>query len=295
MKIIKDEYKEKKRELRQRTEIKWERDIIFSDAGFEDIIPLFKKTAAEYEALLYYFSITVLEEKRLIDKEKINVEKDGVWAYHWYDICFPPKTELLDVALSFPEFEDRFDGELYKRLKRVSFQGYGKEWNFSGTLDAEHGYFELESTRNRLLDRDYYLGKYGEVVRNVGVDLDEWDNALQKWSRLYGDHSYAREIWLGQGDNCLKDISEEEAKRKCIMNGGDFYDYEDGLYEEIIEKEKKLQGGKKMSIENIGTHISEARKKVGLTQDELAEAVGVSAQAVSKWENGWNLPDIENL
>jgi GTP pyrophosphokinase len=50
-----------------------------------------------------------------------------------------------------------------------------------------------------------------------------------------------------------------------------------------------------MNIEKIGTKIAEERKKQGFTQEQLAEALGVSAQAVSKWENGWNLPDIENL
>ena len=49
-----------------------------------------------------------------------------------------------------------------------------------------------------------------------------------------------------------------------------------------------------MSIETIGTVISRLRKENHITQDELAKAVGVSAQAVSKWENG-GVPDIELL
>ncbi len=35
----------------------------------------------------------------------------------------------------------------------------------------------------------------------------------------------------------------------------------------------------------IGKKIAQYRKDKGLTQDELAELLGVSAQAVSKWEN----------
>jgi GTP pyrophosphokinase len=50
-----------------------------------------------------------------------------------------------------------------------------------------------------------------------------------------------------------------------------------------------------MDMQSTGRKISEQRKKLGLTQEQLAEKVGVSAQAVSKWENGHNLPDIENL
>lgn len=37
------------------------------------------------------------------------------------------------------------------------------------------------------------------------------------------------------------------------------------------------------------------RKKSGLTQEQLAEQVGVSRQAIAKWENGDALPDIDNL
>ena len=45
----------------------------------------------------------------------------------------------------------------------------------------------------------------------------------------------------------------------------------------------------------IGNAIKKARVACGLTQEKLSELVGVSVQAVSKWEHGKNLPDIENL
>ena len=50
-----------------------------------------------------------------------------------------------------------------------------------------------------------------------------------------------------------------------------------------------------MNAKEIGAKIAALRKKQGITQEALAEQVGVSAQAVSKWENGWNLPDYDNL
>lgn len=50
-----------------------------------------------------------------------------------------------------------------------------------------------------------------------------------------------------------------------------------------------------MDLTIIGNHIAEVRKKAGLTREALAEAVGVSVQAVGKWETGRNLPDLENL
>lgn len=45
--------------------------------------------------------------------------------------------------------------------------------------------------------------------------------------------------------------------------------------------------------EQIGIRIGVLRKKSGLSQQALAEKLGVSAQAVSKWESGKNLPDID--
>jgi len=45
----------------------------------------------------------------------------------------------------------------------------------------------------------------------------------------------------------------------------------------------------------LGKRIAEYRKEKGLTQEELAEKLGVSAQAVSKWENDNSCPDIMML
>ena len=43
---------------------------------------------------------------------------------------------------------------------------------------------------------------------------------------------------------------------------------------------------------NIGRNILELRKQKNITQEELAAELGVTAAAVSKWENGYTLPDI---
>ena len=45
----------------------------------------------------------------------------------------------------------------------------------------------------------------------------------------------------------------------------------------------------------LGTRIAEQRRKMNLTQDQLAERMGVSSQAVSKWENDLSCPDISLL
>ena len=46
-----------------------------------------------------------------------------------------------------------------------------------------------------------------------------------------------------------------------------------------------------MDMMKIGGYIQHLRKAAGLTQKQLAEKLGVSFQAVSKWENGDALPD----
>lgn len=46
-----------------------------------------------------------------------------------------------------------------------------------------------------------------------------------------------------------------------------------------------------MDQEKIGEFISEKRKEKGLTQAELAEKLGITDRAVSKWERGKSLPD----
>lgn len=43
---------------------------------------------------------------------------------------------------------------------------------------------------------------------------------------------------------------------------------------------------------NIGQKIQELRKQKNIKQEELAAELGVTAAAVSKWENGYTLPDI---
>jgi len=50
-----------------------------------------------------------------------------------------------------------------------------------------------------------------------------------------------------------------------------------------------------MNQEKVGKFIKEIRKKNNLTQSGFAKKLGVTYQAVSKWENGKNIPDISLL
>lgn len=46
---------------------------------------------------------------------------------------------------------------------------------------------------------------------------------------------------------------------------------------------------------NIAKNIKALRTAKGITQEELAERLHVTRQAISSWENGKNQPDIQTL
>ena len=48
-------------------------------------------------------------------------------------------------------------------------------------------------------------------------------------------------------------------------------------------------------MNSIGKNIKKWRSEKGITQDQLAEKLHVTRQAVSNWENGKTQPDIETL
>lgn len=50
-----------------------------------------------------------------------------------------------------------------------------------------------------------------------------------------------------------------------------------------------------MNTEKIGEFISKRRKECNLTQEALANKIYVTNKAVSRWENGKSLPEIETL
>ena len=50
-----------------------------------------------------------------------------------------------------------------------------------------------------------------------------------------------------------------------------------------------------MDMKMVGAQIAQLRKEKGLTQNDLGDRLGVSFQAVSKWERGETLPDTAIL
>ena len=50
-----------------------------------------------------------------------------------------------------------------------------------------------------------------------------------------------------------------------------------------------------MEKQTIGSMIAELRKKQGMTQAELAEKLGITDKAVSKWERDLSFPDVNSI
>lgn len=50
-----------------------------------------------------------------------------------------------------------------------------------------------------------------------------------------------------------------------------------------------------MNLKKAGAFIKELRKESGLTQEQLAEHLNVSGRTVSRWETGYNMPDLDVL
>ena len=61
--------------------------------------------------------------------------------------------------------------------------------------------------------------------------------------------------------------------------------------EYIREKEIEFS----MNANTLGEFVAALRQEKGLTQKQLADRLGVTDKAVSRWEKGKNYPDIELL
>lgn len=50
-----------------------------------------------------------------------------------------------------------------------------------------------------------------------------------------------------------------------------------------------------MNTEKIGAFIAQCRKVKNMTQQQLADELGITNKAVSKWETGQGMPDVSML
>ena len=63
----------------------------------------------------------------------------------------------------------------------------------------------------------------------------------------------------------------------------------------IIEAENPHKGSDVTMSLQLGVRLADLRKRNGFSQEALAEKMGVSRQAISKWERGESTPDTDTL
>ena len=50
-----------------------------------------------------------------------------------------------------------------------------------------------------------------------------------------------------------------------------------------------------MDMVKVGSFLQELRRQSNVTQEQLAERMGVARRTVSRWETGRNMPDLDIL
>lgn len=63
----------------------------------------------------------------------------------------------------------------------------------------------------------------------------------------------------------------------------------------VLKTAFSIQEVRQMDQKKIGIFIAQRRKELDMTQKELAEKLGITDRAVSKWETGRSMPDLSLL
>ena len=63
----------------------------------------------------------------------------------------------------------------------------------------------------------------------------------------------------------------------------------------IDKKQLKIGSSQPRNFMNLSDNLKKIRKENNLSQEQLAEKLGVSRQAVSKWESGISYPEMDKV
>ena len=102
-----------------------------------------------------------------------------------------------------------------------------------------------------------------------------------------------KKCWLFRLDNGEKRGYNENATDSCVIESLNVWS-KSCIFAIIGLQKTTAKDGNHMNLETAN-RLYELRKQQGLSQEELAEKLGVSRQAVSKWERSEASPDTDNL
>lgn len=83
-------------------------------------------------------------------------------------------------------------------------------------------------------------------------------------------------------------LSERRLNNRRKIKHHSLFRLRSACYNCFIKKQRRKT---MLNQEQIGAYIAARRKAVGLTQAELGERLGITAQSVSNWERGETMPD----
>ena len=88
--------------------------------------------------------------------------------------------------------------------------------------------------------------------------------------------------------------------KHCLFEKNPFFCYNEftgrqNRFPQDVLREKKREENRMFDTMNVAKIIKQKRMEKNLTQMQLADALGISYQAVSNWERGNSMPDISKL
>lgn len=168
-------------------------------------------------------------EKDMEEAEKFEVENSGGWVsslnYGSLDVYLKRKELRVGISVdgstvrvNWYDVSDPKD-PIFDELNQKILEVLGEKVNFEEETCFKYDFGE-KFEKNYLSNWDihhrieYWLNDdTGGVVREVSAfEFEYLRKGETKWTKLQPDNSFEREVYLGQGNNCLTKITPEEAE-----------------------------------------------------------------------------------
>ena len=165
----------------------------------------------------------------------------------------------------------------------TSYAGFG---NVPDAKKVATELFRILKPGGRILLRDEFIEKGTrsyELAKGIGLERGMIEEYLMEELRAAGFVDIQADI--------VAEAVWAENPYDLIPAAGDSQRY----YVLVAEKPGVAKRTQKIKQETMGQIIRRLRKECGFTQEELAEQLNVTFQAISKWENDSGMPDISQV